>query len=707
MRSNNNWVRIGAIGGLLLFLPALAVQAESAAPTVVLNGTVMEWGLAPFAENGKLYVPVRGAFAAFGYEVWWNAQAQTIEAEKEGIHWSLKPGDASVKRDGEEIGLDAPVRIVDGTAFVPFGEIAQALGYETERNSRENVWYLKPTLRQYIESALRSGDGSLTYAGDSRFGQKQGQGKLFLDGELMYEGHFDNNKMNGAGTLYRNGRPVYQGTFVDNRAEGAGICYFSNGDRYVGEFRDALPNGQGKLYRNDILVYEGGWSEGRMNGSGKLYDGKGNVVFEGEFRSGKRSGFGVLFGESGKKLYDGNWENDKRSGTGRAFSATTGKIEYEGEWTDDRKNGRGTEYWLGDVSSYSLDGNKVTEQTTVQTLYMHEVRFIGGERVQEDRLLSYQGELNDEGLPHGEGKLSLVTGKKVTEAGIINYTNTLYEGKFRFGKKDGFGRQYDNSGKTLVYEGYWKDGVRQGQGISFRLGRIAYEGEWADDRENGTGRVYEYPEDANKTIDGERGTALLYEGTYRDGKLVESLRTYKYYGPFVGGKPNGYGTLVLLYDPQNGPRPSLPLDKDSYGYVVYEGEFKDGLRHGKGKAYENNYLAYEGEFRNNVREGTGKWYFYNKVYEGEFKGGVRHGKGKLYNEYRTLIYDGEYVNDMRQGYGKEYSFYGKLIYEGEFNNDKRNGFGTLYDSDGNVLYKGEFRADETLTDWLKLYNQGG
>ena len=79
---------------------------------------------------------------------------------------------------------------------------------------------------------------------------------------------------------------------------------------------------------------------------------------------------------------------------------------------------------------------------------------------------------------------------------------------------------------------------------------------------------------------------------------------------------------------------------------IYEGEFKDGKRHGKGK-----YTFKNGD-----------------IYEGEFKNGAKHGKGK-YTSANGTIYDGDWENGEKHGQGKCTSANG-LIYKGEFKKDK-------------------------------------
>ena len=44
------------------------------------------------------------------------------------------------------------------------------------------------------------------------------------------------------------------------------------------------------------------------------------------------------------------------------------------------------------------------------------------------------------------------------------------------------------------------------------------------------------------------------------------------------------------------------------------------------------------------------------IFEGDYKNGKRNGKGKEYSDYNgKLIFEGEYVNGKRNGKGKEYN----------------------------------------------------
>ena len=87
------------------------------------------------------------------------------------------------------------------------------------------------------------------------------------------------------------------------------------------------------------------------------------------------------------------------------------------------------------------------------------------------------------------------------------------------------------------------------------------------------------------------------------------------------------------------------------------------IKYGKGKVREyyngycSEYLLFEGEYLNGERNGKGKEYDYygELIFEGEYKEGKRwNGKGKEYHwddDYNEFEFIGEYLNGKK--FGKE------------------------------------------------------
>ena len=72
-----------------------------------------------------------------------------------------------------------------------------------------------------------------------------------------------------------------------------------------------------------------------------------------------------------------------------------------------------------------------------------------------------------------------------------------------------------------------------------------------------------------------------------------------------------------------------------------------------------------------MKEGKGyiKEYDYNNklIFEGEYLNGKKNGKGKKYYWNGQLEYEGEFLDEEKNGKGKEYDFLtGRLIYDDLF-----------------------------------------
>lgn len=105
--------------------------------------------------------------------------------------------------------------------------------------------------------------------------------------------------------------------------------------------------------------------------------------------------------------------------------------------------------------------------------------------------------------------------------------------------------------------------------------------------------------------------------------------------------------------------------------------------------FETDTGKYDGEIdENGLCSGNGTFTYKNgDVYVGEWKGGVRHGKGKM--TYSDGYYDGEWKNGVRDGYGVD-SFANGFRYEGQFSCDLWHGIGKEIYPDG-TYFEGEYK----------------
>lgn len=125
---------------------------------------------------------------------------------------------------------------------------------------------------------------------------------------------------------------------------------------------------------------------------------------------------------------------------------------------------------------------------------------------------------------------------------------------------------------------------------------------------------------------------------------------------------------------------------------VYEGDFREGKIHGYGKMSVPDGEVYTGTFDNEVRHGYGNLVFPNgDVYEGSFVQGLISGEGSFQEKSTGNSYQGLFMQGKPHGEGT-------LTYEdgrrhhGWFREGLKEGFGELHQSDGSV-FRGFFSRD--------------
>ena len=107
------------------------------------------------------------------------------------------------------------------------------------------------------------------------------------------------------------------------------------------------------------------------------------------------------------------------------------------------------------------------------------------------------------------------------------------------------------------------------------------------------------------------------------------------------------------------------ITKEYNGYddeLIFEGEYLNGKRNGKGKEYYiNGKFIFEGEYLNGKRNGRGKEYYLNGKLKDEidYFNGIKsieigYRNKKIYQNNGSLKFEIEYLDGKRNGKGKEY-----------------------------------------------------
>ncbi|KAK9733387.1 hypothetical protein RND81_04G064900 [Saponaria officinalis] len=131
-----------------------------------------------------------------------------------------------------------------------------------------------------------------------------------------------------------------------------------------------------------------------------------------------------------------------------------------------------------------------------------------------------------------------------------------------------------------------------------------------------------------------------------------------YYGSLLGHVPEGSG---------------------KYGWsdgCVYEGEWRRGMRHGRGKLMFPSGAVYQGEFSGGYMHGEGTYTWPGHLtYRGRWRLSLKHGLG--YQTYANGdVFEGSWLQDGPEGPGK-YTWMNGNVYLGHMKGGKMSGKGTL------------------------------
>ncbi len=95
--------------------------------TVFTNAGQVDFDVEPITENDRTLVGMRAVFEALGADVEWEQDSNTAVATKDGITIRLQIDNDIMTKNGEEIQLDVPARIVNDRTMVPLRAISEAL----------------------------------------------------------------------------------------------------------------------------------------------------------------------------------------------------------------------------------------------------------------------------------------------------------------------------------------------------------------------------------------------------------------------------------------------------------------------------------------------------------------------------------------------------------------------------------------------------
>ncbi len=127
--------------------PAVTAHAEtSTAPLLVtkgsrlaadtfdvyIDGSLINFDVAPRVENGVPLAPFRHLFEGTGGEVKWDNIAKSVEGEAQGMHVWFRIGDPEAKVDGHSVHMEVAPYLEKGRSIVPLSFLSEALNIRVQ-----------------------------------------------------------------------------------------------------------------------------------------------------------------------------------------------------------------------------------------------------------------------------------------------------------------------------------------------------------------------------------------------------------------------------------------------------------------------------------------------------------------------------------------------------------------------------------------------
>lgn len=513
--------------------------------------------------------------------------------------------------------------------------------------------------------------------------------KAYYKNEDTYVGPWDQDENvphgpNGT-KVYKEEDKLYVGDFVYGNRHGLGKCdyFFTNplaGQCYNGQWADDSWHGYGTLTFAAGDMYIGQFNTGKREGRGTFtYSSDENFNCPAPFVSFAQNGSSV-FGE-----YTGDWVNDTRTGNGKCMFGSP-DVYYDGKWNQDNIEGTGTFV----CKDYKYSGAWTQNEFNGR-----------GELTMFNTGDTYDGDF-DHGIIHGTGTYTHKTphtfnGAYDSEIAVKNSQyHVKYTGSFDNSVRHGQGIMFYGA-TNVYYNGDWDQGSRTGNGTFF-CPDFEYTGQWVNDVKEGTGKLtsdnHDYEGDWKRDfIDGHGKLTLHKSGEY-------------YIGEFSSDKPHGFGKVYYKEG-------DVKFDGKFFNGRRIFGIFK--WCPNAHKEYNNEWYrcSYDGEWTDTTEldwgdkfpDGKGKMTWKNslghtRTYDGEWKNGKCHGKGKLIISrgaaYCDETYEGPFANGEFHGSDGHHSFPSKFDpkkadkYVGDYSDGKRHGRGSMYRAEDGSRHEGEF-----------------
>lgn len=132
MNINKKFIYV-LVGLFVILTNTIGVSANSQNEIkVAINGQQVYFDVNPTTINDRTMVPMRAIFENLGATVNWDGDTQTITSEKDGTKLQLTINSNIMYVNGVAKTLDAPATLFNGRTLVPVRAISEAFGYDVD-----------------------------------------------------------------------------------------------------------------------------------------------------------------------------------------------------------------------------------------------------------------------------------------------------------------------------------------------------------------------------------------------------------------------------------------------------------------------------------------------------------------------------------------------------------------------------------------------
>ena len=151
------------------------VKTDDSIKVVVDGKEIIFTDQAPIIKNDRTMIPLRGVLETMGIDIVWNAEEQSITAERGDSYALFKIGETTLKTAEGEINLDVAPEIINDRTMIPLRAVTELFGAEVTWDAdTKTVTITDEIANTMVEAAkltneVKAADGTVLYTIDVKY----------------------------------------------------------------------------------------------------------------------------------------------------------------------------------------------------------------------------------------------------------------------------------------------------------------------------------------------------------------------------------------------------------------------------------------------------------------------------------------------------------------------------------------------------------